>query len=277
MNRSRFQITSLVNAATTIAILLQSVGGPLAAQQPTLEQLQVQLEKQYEATPTNSQPQSTPEAIASLKAAVKRNKNDLGAWHKLGNALEQSSNIKEAVKAHEKAARLGDKLLSEQLDGPGAHSGFSERLQPIRTALAEAAESAQKYLRLSPKRSEKKAQEWQLRADSLQAFSEIANASPGTPSIYTGKEVSVKARVISKPEPSYTEEARQKQVTGTIVLRAIFAANGQVVGIRAVSGLPNGLTQQAINAARRIKFIPAVKDGRPVSMYIQLEYNFNLY
>ena len=226
---------------------------------------------------TNVQPQFTPEALASLKSAVKRNKNDLSAWHQLGTALEQVPNVKEAVKAHEKAAKLGDKMLAEQLDQVSTGSEFAKRLPPIGTMLAEAAASAQKYLRLSPKLSGKKAQEWQLRADSLLAFSEIANTPAGTLAIYTGKEVSVKARVLSKPEPQYTEEARQKQVTGTIVLRAIFAANGQVVGIRAVSGLPNGLTQQAINAARRIKFIPAVKDGRPVSMYIQLEYNFNLY
>ena len=93
----------------------------------------------------------------------------------------------------------------------------------------------------------------------------------------TPKEVSVKARVLSKPEPQYTPEARGKQITGTVVLRAIFAANGRVVGIRVVSGLPGGLTEQAIYAARQIKFIPAIKDGRPVSMFIQLEYNFNLY
>jgi hypothetical protein len=38
---------------------------------------------------------------------------------------------------------------------------------------------------------------------------------------------------------------------------------------------PDGLTEMAINVARRIKFIPATKDGRPVSTYLQLE--FNLY
>ncbi len=95
--------------------------------------------------------------------------------------------------------------------------------------------------------------------------------------IYSGKEVSSKARVLSKPEPQYTEEARKNQVTGTVVLRAIFTSGGQVTSIRAVSGLPYGLTERAIAAARQIKFSPATKDGRPVSMYIQLEYNFNLY
>jgi len=89
--------------------------------------------------------------------------------------------------------------------------------------------------------------------------------------------VSSKARVLSKPEPQYTEEARKNQVTGTVVLRAVFTSGGQVSNIRAISGLPFGLTERAIAAARQIKFAPATKEGRPVSMYIQLEYNFNLY
>ncbi len=95
--------------------------------------------------------------------------------------------------------------------------------------------------------------------------------------IFSGKEVSSKARVLSKPEPTYTEEARKNQITGTVVLRAVFTSGGQVTNIRAVQGLPNGLTERAIAAARLIKFVPATKEGRPVSMYIQLEYNFNLY
>jgi len=95
--------------------------------------------------------------------------------------------------------------------------------------------------------------------------------------IFSGREVTQKARVLSKPEPQYTEEARKNQVTGTVVLRAVFTSGGQVTNIRAVSGLPYGLTDRAIAAARMIKFSPAMKDGRAVSMYIQLEYNFNLY
>lgn len=56
-----------------------------------------------------------------------------------------------------------------------------------------------------------------------------------------------------------------------------FASNGDVVQIRAVHSLPYGLTERAIAAARQIKFVPAVKGGQPVSVFMQLEYNFNLY
>jgi TonB family protein len=103
-------------------------------------------------------------------------------------------------------------------------------------------------------------------------------SSGGTgPAAYVGKDVDTKARLVSKPEPVYTEAARNHQITGTVVLKVVFAASGKVTNIRVVQGLPNGLTERAIEAARKIKFIPASKEGKFVSMWIQLEYNFNLY
>jgi TonB family protein len=80
-----------------------------------------------------------------------------------------------------------------------------------------------------------------------------------------------------KPEPTYTDEARDQQIVGTVVLKVVFACNGGLENIRTVSGLPHGLTEQAIAAARKLKYIPAVKDGKYASMWMQLEYNFNLY
>src|SRR5207249_389514 len=95
--------------------------------------------------------------------------------------------------------------------------------------------------------------------------------------IFSGKDVTSKARVLDKPEPTYTEAARKNQITGTVVLRAVFSSSGQVTNIRAVSSLPDGLTERAIAAAKQIRFIPAQKDGRAVSMWMELQYNFNLY
>ena len=94
---------------------------------------------------------------------------------------------------------------------------------------------------------------------------------------FSGKEVTSKARVLDKPEPTYTEAARKNQITGTVVLRAVFSSAGAVTNIHAVSGLPDGLTERAIAAAKQIRFVPATKDGHPVSMWMELQYNFNLY
>ncbi len=94
---------------------------------------------------------------------------------------------------------------------------------------------------------------------------------------FSGSQVEQRARLLLKPEPQYTEEARRNQITGTVMLRVVFASSGEVVQIRAVRSLPFGLTERAIAAARQIKFVPAMKGGQPVSVFMQLEYNFNLY
>jgi len=96
-------------------------------------------------------------------------------------------------------------------------------------------------------------------------------------SVFTGKQVDRKIVLLQKPEPSYTEQARQAQITGAVVLKTVFSANGSVVNIEVKSSLMFGLTDKAVEAAKKIKFIPASKDGKFVAQAIQLEYNFNLY
>lgn len=107
------------------------------------------------------------------------------------------------------------------------------------------------------------------------------NGGSGTPPDYTRifktSEVTKRAVIISKPDPGFTEDARKNYVTGVVRLRAVLNATGTVTGIAVINGLPAGLTERAITAAKSIKFQPAQKDGRAVSQYITLEYNFNIY
>jgi TonB family protein len=95
--------------------------------------------------------------------------------------------------------------------------------------------------------------------------------------IFSPKEVDKSFQPVLNPLPEYTEAARQKQIKGTVVLRCTLSANGQVTTIQVVEGLPHGLTEMAIAAARKLRFIPAMKDGKYVSVSTQLVYTFNLY
>jgi TonB family protein len=92
--------------------------------------------------------------------------------------------------------------------------------------------------------------------------------------IYSGREVDVKARILKKPEPSGTAEARRHSFRGKVVLQAILAANGQVTNITLIAGLPYGLNQKSLAAAQLIKFEPAMKDGKAVSEWVRIEYTF---
>jgi protein TonB len=95
--------------------------------------------------------------------------------------------------------------------------------------------------------------------------------------MFTAGEVDRKAIIVWKTEPMYTEEARQNRVTGTVVLRAVLSSRGSVINIKNMSELPHGLTENSVSATRKMKFIPAMKDGKYVSCWIQLEFNFSLF
>jgi len=93
--------------------------------------------------------------------------------------------------------------------------------------------------------------------------------------IYRGKEVHQKARLLVRPEPPYTENARANGVEGVVDIQLILTSKGKVKVLHVRKGLPDGLTEQAVKAAKKIKFEPAKVDGKPVSSFLLAEYNFN--
>jgi len=90
-------------------------------------------------------------------------------------------------------------------------------------------------------------------------------------------EVTKKAVITFKPEPSFTETARRFEVTGVVRLRAVLYKTGEIKNVSVIKSLPHGLTEKSVDAAKRIRFEPARKDGQAVSQYVVLEYNYNIY
>lgn len=96
------------------------------------------------------------------------------------------------------------------------------------------------------------------------------------PSISLGPLVNRKLTITYQEKAKYTDEARKNEVQGTVVLDVMFSYDGSITSIQVVRGLPNGLTESAIEAAQKIKFEPAIKNGEPVSTRGNLEFSFNL-
>lgn len=122
--------------------------------------------------------------------------------------------------------------------------------------------------------------EWKLPRPPLPLDNPPPPATPDTDArepVYSSKEVTRKVAIVSRPSPPYTEQARRNQVTGVVRLKFLATANGKVTNIVVQRSLPDDLTENAILAATHLKFIPAVKDGRPVSQYVLIEYNYNIY
>lgn len=85
-----------------------------------------------------------------------------------------------------------------------------------------------------------------------------------------------RARVIYRVEPKYTEDARVNRIAGTVVLALTVDHQGLPQNIQVKKSLYPSLDQSAIEAAQKMRFEPAIKNGQPVSMAITVEMNFQV-
>jgi protein TonB len=82
--------------------------------------------------------------------------------------------------------------------------------------------------------------------------------------------------LLNNPQPRYTEEARKNKIQGTVLVRVLIGSDGQVKRVTVTRGLPDGLDEQAIQAAYQLRFKPAMKSGQPVSFWKPVAIEFNL-
>ena len=108
-------------------------------------------------------------------------------------------------------------------------------------------------------------------------FSQPSSAPPPPSETLDVKKGTQPLRITSKPQAVYTEEARTNEVQGSVRLKVTLLASGTVGSISVVNELPDGLTGQAVAAARKLQFVPATVDGVPVSKVITIDYSFTIY
>ena len=79
-----------------------------------------------------------------------------------------------------------------------------------------------------------------------------------------------------KPKASYPPDV-QAHVQGTVTLRVEFLATGTIGKISVIKGLPYGLTEEAIKAARGIKFKPEIKECESIDRFRPISFSFRQY
>ncbi len=96
-------------------------------------------------------------------------------------------------------------------------------------------------------------------------------------SIYSERDRNVaKPKILEKPEAVYPENQKAQALRGKAYVSVLLAADGslEILGVR--SALPKDFAQAAVDAAKKIKFQPAVhkSTNQKVSQRITVEYNF---
>src|SRR5687768_16792038 len=81
-----------------------------------------------------------------------------------------------------------------------------------------------------------------------------------TAPVYSGKAMDRKAKILAKPNPDYNKADRRTFADEVVTLNAILCGSGEVTDIKVKSGPADSVNAKAVEAARKIRFIPAEKD-----------------
>jgi TonB family protein len=81
---------------------------------------------------------------------------------------------------------------------------------------------------------------------------------------------------IYQPKPEYTELARKDKVEGVVVISLVVDEQGLPQHLNVSRGLGDGLDENAIKAVKQYRFNPAMENGKPLAVYLNIEVNFKL-
>jgi protein TonB len=83
--------------------------------------------------------------------------------------------------------------------------------------------------------------------------------------------------VIWQPSPEYTEEARKAKFEGTVTVSLIVNNAGIPLNVHVTKGVGMGLDEKAVEAVKQYRFKPAMQNGKPVAVFMNVEVNFEAF
>ena len=108
------------------------------------------------------------------------------------------------------------------------------------------------------------------------AVSPLAVTSAVDLTYYGAREVDVHPRALREIAPDYPEDAERLRQSGKVRLKLKLEADGRVVDVEVVDASPPGIFDEAaIKAFRAARFVPALKNGRPVRALVLIEVTFD--
>ena len=84
-------------------------------------------------------------------------------------------------------------------------------------------------------------------------------------------------QVIYQVEPEFSEEARKAKVAGNVLVNLWVDTNGLPSHVHVIRGVGMGLDEKAVEAVKQYKFKPAMENGKPVLVELNIEVNFQIF
>jgi Gram-negative bacterial TonB protein C-terminal len=110
-----------------------------------------------------------------------------------------------------------------------------------------------------------------------QAVAAKADYRPADPTVLRQNMVDQKARLVSNFEPASNQFAQDSGVAGMSLYHVVVGADGKPGEISVARPIGFGLDESAVDSIRKATFSPAIKDGKPVPVLLDLVVQFRIY
>jgi protein TonB len=83
-------------------------------------------------------------------------------------------------------------------------------------------------------------------------------------------------QLVHEVKADYTEDARQRRITGDVILEIVVRRDGSVGDVKVLQGLSWGLNERAVQAVRQWRFAAARRQGSPVDVIVEVAVEFKI-
>ena len=111
----------------------------------------------------------------------------------------------------------------------------------------------------------------------LRGRGEKTDYRPKDPAVLRQNTVDTKARLVSTFEPASNQYAQDYGVAGMCLYHVVVGADGKPGEIAVARPIGFGLDESAVDSIRKATFEPAIYDGKPVPVMLDLIVEFRIY
>jgi TonB family protein len=156
------------------------------------------------------------------------------------------------------------------------------KADPAFNLRASAADAPHQLLQPEPARNARNPSAVSRTANTRPTILSAPIVQPGPPGETTASGVYQVGNGVSPPtvvfrkEPEYAELARKLSIEGGVTVSLIIQPDGTATNFKITKSVGYGLDEKAIEAVRKWRFKPGLKDGAPVPVMASVEVNFRL-
>jgi hypothetical protein len=110
-----------------------------------------------------------------------------------------------------------------------------------------------------------------------QAAAAHTDYRPKDPGIFRQSAVDQKASIVGKFEPQSNEFAQAGGIAGPALYHAVIGTDGKASEVAVARPIGFGLDESAVDSIKKASFQPAIKDGKPVPVLLDLYVPFRIY